>query len=80
MQTKPRHIHVQMPDKKLLNVTYYCSDLQLNEKEKNEHTQLYIQLDDCICTLKIEKSVCRRQDILENIVQNKVIISRGHLC
>lgn len=80
MQTKLRHIHVQMPDSKLLNVTYYCSDLKLEEEEKHKHTQLYIQLDDCICTLKIEKSVCHQPDILEKIVHNKVIISRGHLC
>ena len=80
MQTNPRHIHVQMPNNKLLNVTYYCSDLKLEEKEKKVHTQLYIQLDDCVCTLKIEKLVCGQPEILEKIVHNKVIISRGHLC
>lgn len=80
MQTRPRHIHVQMPDSKLLEVTYYCSDVKLQEKEKYVHTQLFIQLDDCICTLKIEKTVCMQPEILEKIVHNKVIISRGHLC
>lgn len=80
MQTRPRHIHVQMPDSKLLNVTYYCSDLKLEEKERNEQTLLYIQLDDCVCTLKIEKLVCSQPVILEKIVHNKVIVSRGHLC
>lgn len=69
-----------MPDNKLLDVTFYCSDVKLQEEEKNMYTQLFIQLDDCICTLKIEKSVCRHPDILEKIVHNKVIISRGHLC
>ena len=80
MQTRPRHIHIQMPDNKHLDVTYYCSDLKLLENERNDHTQLFIQLDDCICTLKIDKSVCGQPDILEKIVHNKVIISRGHLC
>ena len=80
MVTRPRHIHVQMPNNKLLNVTYYCSDLKLEEKERKDHTQLYIQLDDCVCALKIEKLVCAQPEILEKIVHNKVIISRGHLC
>ncbi len=80
MQTRPRHIHVQMPDNQLLEVSYYCSDVKLQEMEKNDHTQLFIQLEDCICTLKIEKSVCRQPEILEKMVHNKVIISKGHLC
>ena len=80
MQTKPQHIHIQMPDSKILEVSYYCSDVKLQEKEKNKNTQLIIQLNDCICTLKIEKSVCKQPDILEKIVHNKVIISKGHLC
>ena len=47
MQTKPRHTVVVIPNDKKLEVSYYCSDLKLKEKEKKDFTDLIIQLHDC---------------------------------
>lgn len=80
MQTKPRNMLVLMPNDSLLEVTYYCNDSKLKEKEKEIMTQLIIQLDDCICTMKIEKSRCKEKNELEKVVHKKVINTRGHLC
>lgn len=80
METKTFSTIVEMPDKKLLQVEYYCKDDTRIKKEKEQLTQLFIQLDDCICTMKIEKSVMTKSKELERIVQNKVINARGHLC
>lgn len=80
MQTKPRNTTVLMPNDSLLEVTYYCTDAKLKEKEKENLTQLIIHLHDCICAVKIEKSVCGRKNELEHIVHNKVINEKGHLC
>lgn len=66
-----------MPDDGHLEVTYYCTDGKLKESEKEKLTQLFIQLHDCICTMKIEKSVCTKRNELEKIVHNKVINERG---
>jgi hypothetical protein len=79
METKPQRIFVEMPDKKLLNVEYYCID-SVTTKEKESFTQLFIQLDDCICKMKIEKSILNKDHEIERIVHNKVISERGHLC
>jgi hypothetical protein len=57
MQTKSHSTIVIMPDNSNLEVDYYCMDTKLNETEKKKLTQLFIQLRDCICTLKIEKSL-----------------------
>ena len=80
MHTKSHSTIVIMPDNSNLEVTYYCMDSKLNETEKKKLTQLFIQLHDCICTLKIEKSLCKEPDVLENLVHNKVINTKGHLC
>lgn len=80
MHTKSYSTIVIMPDDSNLEVTYYCMDTKLNEEEKKKLTQLFIQLHDCICTLKIEKSLCKKPDVLENLVHNKVINTKGHLC
>ena len=80
MQTTPNTTHVVMPNHSMLEVTYYCTDSKLNENEKKKLTQLFIQLHDCVCTMKIEKSACDKNGELERIVQNKVIHERGHLC
>jgi hypothetical protein len=71
---------VVMPDNSRLEVDYYCMDSKLNEQERKNQTQLFIQLHDCICTLKIEKSICKNLNALENLVHNKVINTKGHLC
>jgi len=80
METKPERIVVEMPDKKLLNVEYYCIDDSFTTKEREAFTQLFIQLDDCICKMKIEKSILNKDHEIERIVHNKVISERGHLC
>jgi len=71
---------VEMPDQTRLEVVYYCKDNNLKEGEKNKFTQLYIQLHDCICTMKIEKSIVKNAGEMERLVHNKVIAERGHLC
>lgn len=71
---------VLMPDNSNLEVTYYCMNKSLSAKEKELQTQLFIQLHDCICTIKIEKSICNEPDALERIVHNKVVNTKGHLC
>ena len=70
---------VEMPDQTRLEVVYYCKDNNLKEGEKNKFTQLYIQLHDCICTMKIEKAIVKNAKEVERLVQNKVIAERGHL-
>ena len=80
MQTRSKNIHVLMPDERILEVCYYCNDAKIPEAEINTHTKLFIQLDDCITTMKIEKSICKNTKELEHIVQRKVINERGHLC
>ena len=73
-------MHVLMPDDRIIEVTYYCNDEKIPDAEIEKFTKLHIQLDNCHCTLKIEKSICQNKKELENIVQKKVINERGHLC
>lgn len=80
MQTRPRNITVLMPDDKLLEVTYYCNDNKMEDHEKDQFTKLLIQLDDCTCTMKIEKELCKNPHALEKLIHNKVINAKGHLC
>ena len=71
---------VEMPNASRLEVIYYCDDNRLSGEEKEKLTQLFIQLHDCICTMKIEKTMAIKTEMLERIVHNKVINERGHLC
>lgn len=71
---------VEMPNASKLEVIYYCDDHKLNREEKEKLTQLFIQLHDCICIMKIEKTMAKKTAALERIVHNKVISERGHLC
>lgn len=80
MRTKSKNIHVLMPDDRVLEVSYYCNDAKIAEPENETFTKLFIQLDDCVTTMKIEKSTCQNRKELEHIVQKKVINERGHLC
>jgi hypothetical protein len=80
METTPKHIIVELPNNNYFDVTYYCSDKKLSRKEKINAMQLYIQLDDCVCIMKVDKSICERKHILESVVHNKVINTKGHLC
>lgn len=80
MQTRSKNIHVLLPDDSIREVSYYCSDSNLPEAETETFTKLFIQLDDCITSMKIERSICQNRKELEHIVQRKVINERGHLC
>jgi hypothetical protein len=80
METRTRNTIVLMPDDSLLEVSYYCSDARLNEKERAEITQLMIQLDDCLCAINIDRTFTTNKNTLERIVHNRVINAKGHLC
>ncbi len=69
-----------MPGGTLLEATYYCTDEKLRRNEKEKMTQLFIQLHDCICIMKVDKSTGAKTDQLETVVHNKVIHERGYLC
>jgi len=80
METPPKNTIVFMPNDSLMEVTYYCSDARLKEDEKVILTQLIIQFDDCVCSMKIDRSFSSNKNTLERIVHNKVINAKGHLC
>ncbi len=80
MRTKPRHTVVMIPNDKRLEVSYYCSDNKINEQEKEDYTNLIIQLHDCHSSIKIPKSKVKSALVIESIVQKTVINARGHLC
>lgn len=80
MYTKPRHTIVILPDANIVEVTYYCNDTRLKQEEKANHTKLFIQLDDCICTMMINKNFLRENYLIESIVHDKVIYEKGDLC
>ncbi len=80
METGTYMTLVEMPNQSRLEVTYYCKDDKIKESEKEKLTQLFIQMDDCICIMKIEKSIIGNGSELERIVHNKVINEKGHLC
>lgn len=80
MQTKPKHTVVVIPNDKKLEVSYYCSDTKLKEKEKKDFMDLIIQLHDCHSSIKINKKKVKDPEHVEAIVQKTVINARGHLC
>ncbi len=80
MQTKPRHSIVIIPSDKKLEVTYYCSDVKVKEKERKDFADLIIQLHDCHSSIKISKSKIKHPANVEAIVQKTIINARGHLC
>lgn len=80
MQTKARHTIVVIPNNKKLDVSYYCSDLKLKEKEKKDFTDLIIQLHDCHSSIKVPRSKIKNAAAIEAIVQKTVINARGHIC
>jgi len=71
---------VLLPDENRLEVVYYYLDDKPEENQNEKLTRLFIQMHDCICIMQIEKSIIRKENELERIVQNKVINERGHLC
>lgn len=80
MQTKARHTIVTIPNDKRLEVSYYCSDRKVKEKEKKEFIDLIIQLHDCHSSIKIHRKKAENSEHVEAIVQKTVINARGHLC
>lgn len=70
-------IHVLMPNDELLEVEYYCREY---DDPREVNMRLIIQLDDCVCSMDIEKSICKNVSSLERLVHNKVINTKGHLC
>ncbi len=80
MQTDPTNTVVAISNKKKLEVSYYCSDLKVKEKEKKDLIDLIIQLQDCHSSIKIPKSKVKEPGQVEAIVQKTVINARGHLC
>ena len=77
MQTKPMHTIVVIPNNKKLDVSYYCSDTKVKQKEKNDFADLIIQLHDCHSAIKISKT---KMEDVEAIVQKTVINARWYLC
>ncbi len=80
MRTKAKHTVVVIPNDRKLEVSYYCSDQKLKEKEKKAFTDLIIQLYDCHSAIKISKEKIKNPEEIEAIVQKRVINARGHLC
>lgn len=80
METDNFMTFVEMPDQSRLEVLYYCKDDKLKADERAKYTQLFIQLHDCVCIMKIEKAKIKNTHEIERIVHNKVINERGHLC
>ena len=80
METRTRNTIVLMPDDSFVEVSYYCSDARLDEKQRSEITQLMIQLDDCLCSINIDRTFLTNTNTLERIVHNKVVNAKGHLC
>ena len=80
MQTKPMHTIVVIPNNNKLEITYYCSDTKLREKEKGNFTNLVMQLHDCHSYVKISRSKVKDAGAIEALVQRTIINARGHLC
>lgn len=80
MQTKLKHTVVVIPNNKKLEVSYYCSDKKLKQKEKENFIDLFIQFHDCHSSIKIAKTKAKDENGLEATVQKTVINARGHLC
>lgn len=80
MKTKPKHTIVILPDNSDVEVSYFCTDQDLPEKQKENSTDLVIQMHDCHYPLRINKSVANDDRQLEHVVQQTVINARGHLC
>ncbi len=80
MQTNPTNTVVVIPTNKKLEISYYCSDTKLQQKEKANFTNLVMQLHDCHSSIKIARSKINNADAIEAIVQKTVINARGHLC
>ncbi len=77
MQTISKNTVVVIPNNKKLEISYYCSDTKMLQKEKKDFANLIIQLHDCHSSIKISKTNIKD---VEAIVQKTVINARGYLC
>ncbi len=80
MQTKSKHTIVIIPNEDKVEVSYFCSDLKLKEREKKKFIDLIIQLHDCHSTFRIERSMLKNANEIERTVHQRVINVKGHLC
>ncbi len=80
MQTRHKQTIVVIPNDDKVEVSYFCTDNKLKEKEKNKYIELVIQLHDCHCTKKILRTTSENAGEVETIVQRTVINLKGHLC
>ncbi len=80
MKIKPRHTIVILPDNSHIEVSYFCTDQNIPAKQKENSTDLVIQLHDCHYPLRILRSIEKNAELLEQIVHKTVINARGHLC
>ena len=81
MLTKSQNTIVEIPNDHKVEVSFYCTDNKLDEKEKKKFIELIIQLDNCHYQKKILKSSLNHngRDV-ESLVQRTVIHAKGHLC
>jgi len=80
MQTKPKHTVVVLPNETKVEVSYFCTDKKLKEKDKPGFIDLIVQLHDCHCIYKIKRILLNDAKMLESLVQKTVINAKGHLC
>ena len=80
MLTKSKETIVIIPNNNKVEVSFYCTDNQLTEKEKKKFIDLIIQLHDCHYEKKIPRSVINNNSEIEALVQKTVINAKGHLC
>lgn len=80
MKTKAKHTIVTLPDNNHVEVSYFTTDQSLPEKQKEDSTDLIIQLHDCHYPLRIKRALEKNLGELEQLVHKTVINARGHLC
>ncbi len=80
MQTRHKQTVVVIPNDDKVEVSYFCTDNKLKEKEKEKYIELIIQLHDCHFAKKILKTTLENPKEVEALVQRTVINSKGHLC
>ncbi len=80
MQTRHQQIVVVIPNNDKVEVSFFCTDNKLREKEKKNYIELIIQLHDCHCAKKILRTTLKNSNSVEALVHKTVINLKGHLC
>ncbi len=80
MQTRHKQTIVVIPNDDKVEVSFFCTDDKLKEKEKKVYIELIIQLHDCHCAKKILKTTLKNPKDVEAFVHKTVINLKGHLC